>query len=142
MGRAAACVLVALTLTNCSHRFPFIGKWEGHRAMKGTPGAAPYILFTLNTIKLDVLPNGRFNLQDMGVPKQGNITIFEDKALLVVTHIAGKEVESQSTATQESIAKIELKVVSQDKIIYIDPKALDPTPVDLKRIATEGASRP
>jgi len=110
--------------------------------MKGSPGTAPYVMFTINTIKLEIMPNGRFALQDMGVPKSGNVSVQGDKAILTVTQVAGKSMELQSVATKDSTGPIEITGQPDQTLIYSDPKAMDPSPVRLKRIATASPSRP
>jgi hypothetical protein len=110
--------------------------------MKGASGTPSYVMLTLNTIKLTIKPNGQFWLQDMGVPKEGRVSVDGDKALLNITKIAGVDAGRQSVATQESIAPIELKAMPDATLIYNDPKNSDPAPIQLKRIATPVADRP
>ena len=110
--------------------------------MKGAPETAPYVMHTLNAVKLWIHPNGRFDLQDMGLPKEGNVSIDGDKAILTVTKIAGKDIQFQSSQTKESNAPIQLVGKTADTVIYTDPSAIDPTPIQLKRIATSGPDRP
>lgn len=110
--------------------------------MTGTPGTPSYIVVTANTIKLWIHRTGRFDLQDMGVPKEGNVSIQGQKAILTVTEIAGKDIQFQSTATRESIGPIELLAQPDGQLVYNDPKALDPSPVRLKLVATADNGRP
>lgn len=110
--------------------------------MKGDPAAAPYVMFTANTIKLNIKPNGRFELQDMGIPEQGNVSFLGHSAVLTVTEIMGVDMERQSVATLSRIGPIELTAQSDGTILYSDPKSIDPSIVRLKRIATVAPTRP
>jgi len=142
LGRVAAFVFLATCLGACGSRFNFVGLWTGSRESKGATGTPSYVMTTINAIKLEIQPNGQFRLQDMGVLKEGNIAYSGDKATLTITKIAGVPVDRQSQATVESLGAIELTVQPVDFLIYHDPKSLDPTPVQLKRIATPVKNRP
>ena len=110
--------------------------------MKGAPGTPSYVMVTLNTLKLWVHPNGRFDLQDLGIPKQGDISIQGDKAILTVTKIAGKDVNPQSPTAPRAAGSIALVGKSPNTIEYRDSNAVDPLPVQLNRIATQPSERP
>jgi hypothetical protein len=142
LGRVTALLLVSGCALACERQFPYLGHWEGHRDLKGAPGTAPYIMNTLNVVKLWVHPNGRFDLQDMGMAKQGNISVQGQTAVLIITKIGGKDVETQPKEMRDNIAQINLKALGADKISYSDPKSGDPAPIELKRIATDESGRP
>lgn len=110
--------------------------------MKGVPGARPDVMFTVNEVKLNIRSDGRFELQTMGVPERGIITIDGDKATLRVTDIAGSDITRQSQATQDAIAPIVLEGQKNGSVVFNDPKALDHSPVTLQRIATAPPDRP
>jgi hypothetical protein len=142
LGRVTALALIAGCTFACGPKFEFGGHWKGMRTMKGVPGAASYVVSTANALKLYVHPDGQFDLQDMGLPKQGEISIQGMKAVLIVKKIAGKDIAFQPNETKESSSSIELTGTKKGTIIYSDPKAMDPAPVELTRSATDDTGRP
>lgn len=140
--KCAAIGLAAVCLTGCGGPgFEYIGHWQGMRDMKGQPGAPPYVMFTANQIKLTIRDDGRFQLQDMGVPKEGIVQYHGDKATLTVTKMAGRDPASFSPSLQADPETIELSAQGRD-LIYTDKRDLDPAPVHLTRVATKTADRP
>jgi hypothetical protein len=142
LGRMTALALIAGSATGCGPKYNFEGSWLGRRSMKVNAGTPSYEALTLQTVKLFIHSNGRFELQDMGERKEGTISVQGEKAVLVITKIEGVDIRNQPKETQDSVGPIDLTSLDGKTIRYDDPKAFDPTPVELTRGATTDPARP
>ena len=85
----------------------------------------------MNEVKLTIFNDGRFDLLDLGLPRSGMISITGDTAVLTISKIAGIDLKFQTKAVQDAALPLNIKGNSDGTISYQDPKATDPSQVEL-----------
>jgi hypothetical protein len=135
----ATSAIFAVCASGCadSPHFRFEGQWLGHRKIDTVADANPDVKVSLSQVKLLIKPNDRFDLYYGGMPVSGNISIDGMTATLTVTNTMDRKLNKDPAALQALYPSIVLKGQKDASILFSIPKGPDPTPVQLKRIATE-----
>ncbi|MFZ4507594.1 MAG: hypothetical protein ACOYON_07860 [Fimbriimonas sp.] len=123
-----------LFLGGCASRSAFVGKWVGERKVDAVPGADPIIVRQLSRIKLDIQENGKFTMEDAGMPKAGTFRVeTSEKGFLKVESILGRPLSEQPEMTQElHKGEIELRANADGTLTYDDPAGFEHEPVIMR----------
>jgi hypothetical protein len=113
--------------------FNFEGHWVGKRNLPKKPGDNDTILNTIAKVDLRLLPTGRFELFEGGVPKAGTYRTSGETAYLSVTTFMDRPIEEQGSAAVAMNKEVQLKSQKDGSIIFSDPAGLWQEPVTLVR---------
>lgn len=133
---ALALAIIAFA-AGCGGSFAWTGKWVGKRTLELPPNGNPYVMATLAKVELTILPNGRFELLESGVPKSGTVRTEGRRAYLKVTHFMDRPLSDQGEAALKMNQEIRLSVQKDGSIEFDDPGGLVREKVRLVREMTE-----
>ena len=111
---SAALLLAALLLASCGAPVP-TGTFRGSRDEAGRPGADPVVVAQLNRVILRIDAEGRADLEDGGIPWEGQVSRAGDRLVLSVEAVSGINVERQP---REVPRTIEFRVISGDALDF------------------------
>jgi hypothetical protein len=86
-------------------RVDYRGTWEGRRELTLDPSTAPDVATSLQQVVLVIDDQGRFDLLDRGVPRQGNIASTANGLRLEIDRVMGLRLESQPADVREELPR-------------------------------------
>ncbi len=102
------------------------------------PGANPDVVTTLSQVKLQIKPNGRFDLFYNAFPTSGNVQINGQQATLSVTDTIDRSANENPTKLSEMYGTLKLTGQKDGSILFSDSKDPKNAPTRLLRTATKG----
>jgi hypothetical protein len=129
VGSALALVLVAAA--GCVRTWSAEGAWIGHRDVAAS-GLDPAVAKSLGLVKLTIR-DGRFELLEAGVPKEGSVRYDPDRALLHVEKYMGRPIEQAAQGIRENNVPLEIKPGPDGTLLFHDPKGFDREPLVLRK---------
>jgi hypothetical protein len=134
IGRIISAALLLLGGLACGPGFDFSGTWTGLRKLQVAPGTDPAVLRSLEKVVVTIHPNGRFELFESDLPKEGAVSYSRGRALLEVQNILGHRIEAEPQEFRDAYAKpMELAPQPDGTISFIDPNFPERPPVTLTR---------
>jgi hypothetical protein len=93
----------------------------------------------VSQVKLIIQPEGKFTLEDAGMPKSGTFESQPKGGLLHVDTIMGRGIESEPEDVRRRNVPIQLKLQPDGSLTYFDPAGFDPQPLELEKQADKDA---
>ena len=115
MASISVALLLGLGLiASCGKPLPS-GTFRGARKETGRPGADPIVLAQLNRVILKIGANGRADLEDGGIPWEGQVTRSGDQIDFTVAALNGINIERQASDLPR---RLTFRVISEDVLDF------------------------
>lgn len=115
----------------CVRTWSAEGEWIGHREVP-LHGVDPAVAKSFGLVKLKIR-EGRFELLEAGVPKEGTVTFDTERALLHVTSYMGRPIDQAARGIRENNVPLEIRPGPEGSLLFIDPKGFDREPLVLRK---------
>lgn len=129
----ALAVLLAWVGAGCNGSAQFQGRWVGERDIPVPEGGDRALAATIGRVRLEIKPNGRFDLVEAGMPKSGRVRYADGRAFLRIERIMHDPIEKLSPHVARENHEIVLTVQRDGTLLYDDPRGFDPEPLVLRR---------
>jgi hypothetical protein len=130
---AAWAIFFSLAVVGCGRTFDYTGQWSGKRDIPLKPGDNEVILNTIAKVELTMHPNGRFDLLEGGIPKDGTYRTDGMKAHLKVERFMQRPIEEQGETAVKMNQEILLEAQSDGSLVFTDPAGFQQESVRLIR---------
>lgn len=90
---------VLLTLLGCGPQYAWEGSYKGVRKLPLNPGVSESVRNTAAAVRLRVLPNGTFEIFEMGLPKSGRTISGGGRLSLQVDTVLDRPIEQPMSFT-------------------------------------------
>ncbi|MBZ0214673.1 MAG: hypothetical protein K8H99_12805 [Nitrospirae bacterium] len=123
--------LVLVLALGCVRTWSADGEWLGQREVP-VSGLDPAVAKSLGLVKLTIR-DGRFELLEAGIPKEGSVRYDPDRALLHVEKYMGRPMDQAAKGIRENNVPLEIKPGHDGTLLFHDPKGFDREPLVLKK---------
>jgi hypothetical protein len=114
-------------------KFIYIGTWHGNRNLT-LPEADRYTAKSLGEVTLVIKDNGRFELNEMGIPSKGEVDFSPDHAELHIKEFMQRPVEARGANAEKEHPDIKLTPQEDGSLLFDNPVAVDGKPLGLNKI--------
>ncbi|MCX7799881.1 MAG: hypothetical protein N2109_06010 [Fimbriimonadales bacterium] len=132
IARIIAFATLAGFAAGCGPTFDFQGNWSGQRRLDAPPGVDPSVVRAVAKVRLQI-QGSRFDLLEAGTTKSGSVRYEAGRAFLRVDSYLGRPIEALGSGAARMNKEIELRPVSKDRLLFVDPAGFDPKPIELAR---------
>lgn len=103
----------------------WVGRWEGDLQRADPSAPDDPTKRTINLLRVDIKPDGTFEMLESGIGKSGTHKLGSERAVLRVTKIMGQPVAEIGGGTERENRQITLTWRDDGTAVYSDPAGFD-----------------